>query len=154
MRFFGRFRGHPLAPGTYSITVVAWRGGARSGLGRISVEVVPPGRRSGRTHGPAPVFAGCSSGLAAGFPFSDATFGGSSSSTLVPGVGRVPFRPPTLKPPLKPGGGIDLGALNVRIPHSSGTLGWLAVFVFAASGIAGAAFLVSVLRFVRGTWNP
>jgi hypothetical protein len=153
VRFLGRFRGRPLAPGVYGITLVAWRHGVRTSLGTISVEVVPPGRL-GRTRGPAPTYTGCSSGISASSPSSGSPLLASSSMTGLAGVGRVPFRPPTLKPPAAPGGTIELGPPRLGIPHPSGALGWLGVLLVGALGIAGALFMVGVLRFVRGTWNP
>jgi hypothetical protein len=55
VRLNGRFGDHRLAPGTYVIVVVARRGERHSRVGRISIQVVPPGSRV-RRPGAAPVF--------------------------------------------------------------------------------------------------
>jgi hypothetical protein len=55
VRLNGRFNGHALAPGTYEIVVIARRGEAHRRVGRISIQVVPPGSRVRRS-GSAPVF--------------------------------------------------------------------------------------------------
>jgi hypothetical protein len=55
VRLNGRFNGHALAPGTYEIVVIARRGEAHKRVGRISIQVVPPGSRVRRS-GSAPVF--------------------------------------------------------------------------------------------------
>jgi hypothetical protein len=47
-----------------------------------------------------------------------------------------------------------LGSPRVTIPHSSGGFGWVASLVLAALAAAGAFFLLYVVRFFRGTWNP
>jgi hypothetical protein len=53
VRLEGRFNGHPLAPGTYQLVIVAVRGTVRRYVGRISIQVVPTG---GRVAGSSPLF--------------------------------------------------------------------------------------------------
>jgi len=60
VRFSGRFHGRPLAPGRYTINVVAIRGGTRKRIGRIGVEVVQPGHRLTRREQSTPVTVACS----------------------------------------------------------------------------------------------
>ena len=72
VRFLGRFRGRPLAPGTYRITMVARRGGTTTTLGRLAIAVVPPGERVHRSAA-RPVFDDCE---AAGSSFSSEPFAG------------------------------------------------------------------------------
>jgi hypothetical protein len=52
VRFSGRLHGRPLATGRYSIAVVVVRGGSTKRIGKIGVEVVPPGSRVARSSSP------------------------------------------------------------------------------------------------------
>ena len=153
VRFFGRFHGRPLRPGTYGITLVARRGGARTRLGTLAVQIVAPGEpiRHSRTR---PEFA-CGAGASSGFLFA-------SLGLAVPAsVGHVvraeaddpsAFRPPNVEGPAA------LPKLSGPLPPglsgSSGGLSWGGLLVYAALALAAGSMLVLVVRFMRGTWNP
>lgn len=57
VHFSGRLHGRPLAAGRYAIAVVVVRGGSSRRIGRIGIEVIPPGRRV--NHSSSPVEAPC-----------------------------------------------------------------------------------------------
>ena len=148
----GRFNGHALAPGTYSIVVVAQRGPKRKRVGRISVQVVPPGQRMRRAGSP-PVFS-CS-------PAST----GSQAQTGIPGSGLfvstpsktegAPVRPPQAKPEPTPGRSGVLAEPPFHLETGSGSLDMiLALLLYATLGIGGAVLIVYTVRFFRGTWSP
>lgn len=63
----GRFGDHRLAPGTYVLIVVALRGDRHTRVGKISLQVVPPGSRVRRS-GPAPAFRCVAPAAQAGIP--------------------------------------------------------------------------------------
>jgi hypothetical protein len=149
--FSGRFHHRPLAPGTYTITVVAVRGSSRRELGTIPIQVVPPGRVRNHDSSP-PAVAPCS------------RTGPSSSSVLALAAAIVQSTGPpgtagprdehALRPPsVKPSGGI-LGT-GVRPPHidipPSGGFDWLSLLL----GAALASLIVTyTVRFLRGSWSP
>jgi len=83
--FNGRVNGRPLPAGKYTITVVVVRGGHRTRVGTLAVEIVPSGRHLTRAEQTASVTTSCSSagspsilaGLAA--PFVDGSTGAGDS---------------------------------------------------------------------------
>jgi hypothetical protein len=149
VRLSGWFGDHRLAPGTYVIVVTARRGKSHTRVGKISIQVVPPGSHV-RRPGAAPVFR-CSAPVA---------------QTGIPGAGL--FLPP-------PGDNQSTGLLTragVRkskpTRHSGvlaqppfhlgiGSKGWdtaLALLLYGTLGLGGAVLIVYAVRFFRDTWNP
>jgi len=146
VRLTGRFDGRPLAPGTYRIAVIAVRGKTRTSLGRISVQVVPPGRRLRSTRGAPPAFH-CVAARPLPVTLAASTLG-PGADLLRPGAR---LRPPVLKPP----GGFSFPRVHLR-PGSDGSLSIsiIGLLLYAALGVAGAVLIVSVVRFFRGISNP
>jgi hypothetical protein len=147
VRLSGRFNGRPLSPGTYSVVVVAQRGGKRTRVGRISIQVVPPGRSLLREPGSPPEFR-CVSSTGSG------TAGPGLSGTVPPPPGKAQLRPPDLKQPAK--GGV-LAIPPLHLGGGSGTSfsdGLLALILYASLGFAGSVLLVCAVRYLRGTWSP
>ena len=159
VRFAGRVKGHPLAVGKYTITVVVVRGSHRTRVGTVAVEVVPPNRHLTPAQRTASVRAGsCAAAsassppaelLAAAAPLAlaglDSSSGGPTDPASTPAGGTSPlhgsaFTPPKLSP--------KTGGLGV------GSLGWLPFTVYGLLGIVVAAATVQLTRFFRGTWNP
>jgi len=149
--FDGRVNGRRLAAGKYTITVVVVRGGHRTQVGTLAVEVVPGGRHLTRAEQTAPVTAACSGGAspsilaALAAPFVDGSGGVSGSH-----ADSKPKPPPaalgaSFEPPKLP---------QLVTPPGDGTFGWAGALLYAALGIAGATMLVQVGRFLRGSWNP
>ena len=152
MRFAGRFHGRPLAPGAYTIVVVAVRGESRRRIGTVPVEVVSPGRRLTKAQRTAVLTDHCTvttSGAALPVPVAGPRGGGSELAS-----DTHPLRPPVTAEPRSKGGvfGVKLAPPHIALP--SGAFGWFTAFVIGLLGLAGAAFLVFVARFVRGSWNP
>jgi len=148
VRLNGRFGGRALTPGTYEIVVVAKRGKTRRHVGRISIQVVPPGRRVRRPGSP-PTFRCVAPVAQAGIP-------GAGLFVSPPDQNqRVPSTAPKSKPKPTPG---RSGVLNAPPFHigtgSSGVDMVLAVLLYGTLGIGGAVLLVYVVRFFRGSWNP
>jgi hypothetical protein len=158
VRFNGRIKGRPLAPGKYTITVVVVRAGHRTRVGTLAVEVVPSGRHLTRSQQHAPVVTSCffagtpfsgsgsTSILAAlATPFVDGSTAGRASraheqSTQPPSALGASFKPPKLPQAVTPDG--------------DGSFAWAGVLLYAALTLAGATLLVQVARFLRGSWNP
>jgi hypothetical protein len=156
VRFNGRVNGRPLAAGKYTITVVVVRGGHRTRVGTLAVEVVPSGRHLTLAQQTAPVnmsclfvgtpFSGSTSILAAfAVPFVDGSIGAGDSqaqtkSKLPPAALGASFKPPKLPQAVSPGG--------------DGLFGWAGALLYAALGLAGATLVIQVARFLRGSWNP
>lgn len=146
VRFLGRFRGRPLAPGTYGITMVARHGGTTTTLGRLAIAVVPPGEKI-RQSAARPVFEGCE---AAGSSFSSEPFAGlglvlpTAAHKVVgtPDAPKASFRPPRLHVPVPIAG------------SSGGGPAWLAILFYAVVMLAGASMLLLVLSFAKQRWNP
>ncbi len=153
--FNGRVNGRRLPAGKYTITIVVVRGGHRTQVGTLAVEIVPSGRHLTRAEQTAPVTTSC---LVAGGPVSGSTSilvalaapfvdgsGGAgdlqarSKPQLPPAALGASFKPPKLPRPVTPGEGI---------------FGWAGALLYAALAIAGATLLVQVGRFLRGSWNP
>jgi hypothetical protein len=148
--FNGRVNGRPLAAGKYTITVVVVRGGHRTQVGTLAVEIVPSGRHLTRAERTASVTTSCSSTgspsilAALVAPFVDGSTGAGDSHArskpkLPPAALGASFKPPKLPQPVTPG---------------EGTFGWAGALLYAALGIAGATLLVQVGRFLHGSWNP
>ena len=151
--FSGRFHHRPLAPGTYTITVIAVRGGSRRELGTIPVQVVPPGRV--RNGGSAPLtVAPCSaSGASSSLLF--ALPAAIVRSTTPPGKAprdQHPLRPPSVKPP---GGilGTGLRPPHIDLPSADG-FRWLLLLAALALSAALIVIVVRGVRFLRGSWSP
>ena len=141
VRLNGRFGHHRLAPGTYEIVVVARRGDTRKRVGRISIQVVPPGSRVGR--GSAPVFSCGASPV---------------TQSGIPGAGLF-VAPPTKErgsPPAQP------ETKAQKTPSRSGVLAeppfhiggrgtdWLlAILLYATLGLGGAILLVHAVKYFR-----
>ena len=150
--FDGRLHGRPLSPGTYTITVVVVRGGRRTRVGIVAVEVVPSGRRPTRAQQTAPVATSC---LGGNGPSAADTTLVALAAPLAAGGGTGPRthdgktpRPATLGASFKP----------PRIPRAvadaGGGFGLAGALLYAAIGVAGAVMLVQVARFLRGSWDP
>jgi hypothetical protein len=152
--FRGRVHGHPLSPGRYTVTVVVVRGGARTRVGTVAIEVVPPTRHLTRAERSAPVLAGCVATTSPGSAVLTSLVAPLSTRSSS-GVGKpakpkanVPRRTGVLgasfKPPLLPPVIADAGA----------RLGWLGLVIYFLLGAAGAAIVIYVARFFRGSWDP
>lgn len=150
VRFSGRLRGRRLAPGTYTITIVAVRGTARRPVGTLGIEVVPPGRRLTKAERSASVSAYCTSKPGTELMRLVLSLGSAARASRRPSAGSTPPRRTGV-----------LGAAippQVSIPHVSVPHGWLAAtlaaLILALLGLASAVLLVYVTRFFRGSWNP
>lgn len=153
--FNGRVNGRPLAPGKYTVTVVVVRGGHRTQIGTLAVEVVPSGRHLTHAEQTAPVTTSCfftgtpssssSSFLAAlAAPFVDGSTGAGNSHARTrakspPAVLGASFKPPNLLQSVTQGGG---------------TFGWAGALLYAALVLAGTTLLVQIARLLRGSWDP
>jgi hypothetical protein len=152
--FRGRVHGRALPPGRYTVTVVVVRGGSRARVGTVAIEVVPPGRHLTRAERSAPVRAGCVATTSPGSavlaslaaPLSARSSGGggkpATPKAVVPrrtGVFGASFKPPPLPP---------------VIGEAGGRLGWFGLVVYFLLGAAGAAIVIYVARFFRGSWDP
>jgi hypothetical protein len=144
----GRFNGRTLAPGTYSIVVVARRGSHWTRVGDIAVQVVARGRRVQRAGSP-PVFRCAATVAQTGIPGAG-LFLAPPSKTRSRVIG-----PPQVKPESNPGRSGVLGAPPFHLgTGSSGMNLVLAVLLYGALGIGGAVLLVYAVRYFRGTWSP
>jgi hypothetical protein len=153
VRLNGRFGGRALAPGTYEIVVVAKRGKTRRHVGRISIQVVPPGSRV-RRPGSSPVFR-----CAAPAPGAQTSIPGVALFVSPPSAnrgGRSQPQPATKQGPKgTPGRSGVLNAPPFHIGTGSGSVDMLlAVLLYGTLGVGGAVLLVYVVRFFRGAWNP
>ncbi len=149
VRLNGRFGDQTLAPGTYEIVVVVQRGKAHRRVGKISIQVVPPGSRV-RRGGAGPRFR-CTAPTA---------------QTGVPGAGLF------LSPPSKnhrsrpqPGAGAD-ASVKSKPTGRSGVLAeppfhigtgnggvdmLLALLLYGTLGVGGAVLLVYLVRILRSS---
>ena len=151
--FSGRVRHHPLAPGTYTITVVAVRGSSRKRLGMIPVQVVPPGRV--RQGGAPPRVALCASrsGPAAASLF--ALPAAIVQATEGPG-GKghaLALRPPHVKPP---GGilGSGIRTPHISVPNAPGGFDWVMVLIILTLGLPLVFIVVFTVRLLRrSAWS-
>jgi hypothetical protein len=150
VRLNGRFEGRTLSPGTYEVVVVARRGNSHNRVGRISIQVVPPGSRV-RRPGSAPVFRCTPPAAQTGIP-------GAGLFVSPPGQNqrvRPPQPAPKQQPSPTPGRSGVLNAPPFHIGTGSGGIDMiLAVLLYGTLGIGGAVLLVYVVRFFRGSWNP
>jgi len=152
--FSGRFHHRPLARGTYTITVVAVRGGSRRELGTIPVQVVPPG--SVRKGGRPPAAAACTAGGGGTFSSSALALATAIVNGTTPPKAAPEDQHPLKPPSVKPRGGI-LGT-GIRLPHfdlpPSGGFSWLSLLLIAALSLPAALIVVYTVRFLRGSWSP
>jgi len=137
VHFSGRLQGRPLPPGIYLITIEAVRPASRIDIGRVAVEIVPPGRRLSKAQRTAPVSTRCAS--EPGAELALIVFGGSSPGWAL----RMPTRsaPQTPEPELSgvlgvKGGTRDLGPPYVSLPHPPGVVGQLAAALGIALGLS------------------
>jgi hypothetical protein len=148
VRLNGRFGDRTLGPGSYEIVVVARRGKAHKRVGRISIQVVPPGSRV-RRPGSAPAFRCVSS----------SSFG----QTGIPGAGLFVSPPdknrggggpqqPQTKPQKAPGRSGVLAEPPFHIGTGNGGVDMLlALLLYGTLGIGGAVLLVYLVRVLRGS---
>ena len=145
VRFAGRFRGHPLAPGGYAISVVAIGHGVRRQIGTIAVEVVPPGKRLSKG---APVRTQCGSGYGAGPPIALFALEAPLASPL-----HTIATGPLVAAKERSDGGV-LGA-SLRPPRlfgeDSGASLWLGVLLLVICAVALGAVVAYVRHFFRGS---
>ncbi len=151
VRLNGRFGGRALTPGTYEIVVVAKRGKTRHHVGRISIQVVPPGSRVRRPGSP-PAFR-CAA------PVAQASIPGAGLFVSPPSENRAVRSQPQpatkQRPKGTPGRSGVLNAPPFHIGTGSGGVDMLlAILLYGTLGIGGAVLLVYVVRFFRGSWNP
>jgi hypothetical protein len=142
VRLTGRFDGRPLPPGTYRIDVTARRRGSDKRIGRIAVQVVPPGSRLRRSAPPA-FHCVQSPPLPA---FAASVSGGGPGGVL--GEASGPARRPPAKANKSSGG---LHIPPIRLNDSDNSL-WnlvldlLSYVLFAVSGVI---FVVYAARYVK-----
>jgi hypothetical protein len=143
VRLNGRFGDHRLAPGTYVIVVVARRGESHKLVGKISVQVVPPGSRV-RRPGAAPVFR-CTST--------------STAQTGIPGAGLF-LSPPSQN---RGGGTPQPSPSSDGTPNHSGVLAeppfhigngsgrdlLLALLLYGTLGLGGIVLLAYIVKYFR-----
>jgi hypothetical protein len=144
VRLNGRFGDHRLAPGTYVIVVVARRGESHKRVGKISIEVVPPGSHVRRS-GTAPVFRCSGPAAQTGIPGAG-LFVSPSDPTAGPSVQRAAAK---TKPTSRSG---VLGEPPFHL--GVGSNGWdmaLALILYGTLGLGGAVLLVYLVRFFRGS---
>jgi hypothetical protein len=147
VRLNGRFGDHTLAPGTYEIVVVAHRGKAHRRVGKISIQVVPPGSRV-RRNGAGPWFRCIAPAAQTGIPGSGLFLSPPSKdrgSRSQPGPNAKEKSKPTgrsgvlAEPPFHIGtgnGGVDM---------------LLALLLYGTLGVGGAVLLVYLVRILRGS---
>lgn len=144
VRLTGRFNGRPLAPGTYSIVVVAQRGAKRTRIGRISIQVVPPGQSARRAPGLSPEFR-CLPALTA-----SGGWGAGLSALLPIKPGKAPVG--AVKAPPRRSG--VLAAPPFQLFGHPGRPLWAAILLlllYAALALGGIALAVHLVRISRGT---
>jgi hypothetical protein len=149
VRLNGRFGNHTLGPGTYELIVVARRGPAHERVGRISIQVVPPGSTLRRPGSP-PVFR-CSGPTAQmGIPGAS-LFVSPPSENQSPATLAVPAAEKSKSP--KRSGVLGDPPFHLEV----GSSGWdtaLALILYGTLGLGGAVLIAYAVRFFRGTWNP
>jgi hypothetical protein len=145
VRLNGRFGHHRLAPGTYEIVVVARRGHTRKRVGRISIQVVPPGSGVGR--GSAPAFSCAAS------PVTQSGIPGAALFISPPSQNRSQNRssPPAQSDPKSAKAPSRSGVLGAPPFHigGGGTDWLLAILLYATLGLGGAVLLVHLVRYFR-----
>ena len=147
VRLNGRFGDQTLAPGTYEIVVVAHRGKAHRRVGKISIQVVPPGSRVRRS-GAEPRFRCTAPTAQTGVPGSGLFLSPPSKnhgSRSQPVADANEKSKPTgrsgvlAEPPFHIGtgnGGVDV---------------LLALLLYGTLGIGGAVLLVYLVRTLRSS---
>jgi hypothetical protein len=159
VRFNGRVHGRPLAPGRYTLVLVAVRGSSRTPFGAIGIQVVPPGRRLTEVQRSAPVAESCfaTAPSSSVLPAPVVTASGSSSVLGPVGVAAGGVEP-VAKAPRSAG---KTGVLGVSTEPKTpslllplpGSPRWLGVTLFALFGFAFAVLVVLAARFVRDAWK-
>jgi hypothetical protein len=146
----GRFSGRALAPGTYQIVIVAKRGKMHRQVGRISVQVVPPGSRVRRA-GPAPVFQCTPPAAQTGIPGAGLFLSPAGQS---PNAGSR-LQSDTTPPPKTPGrsGVLDAPPFHIST-GSSGVDVLLALLLYGSLGLSGAVLIVYAVRVFKATSSP
>jgi hypothetical protein len=127
--------------------MVARRGGTSTTLGRLAVQVVPPGSDIRRSVA-KPVFDGCAEAPSR----SGETLAGlglALPSTAAPAVSATHDRPhASLRPP----------RFHVPLPSpaslASGGFPWFAALFYTVLALLAATLLLFVLRFFTESWNP
>jgi hypothetical protein len=151
VRLNGRFGDHTLSPGTYELVVIARRGKARSRVGKISIQVVPPGSRV-RRPGSAPAFL-CAPALAGGNGIP-----GAGLFVSLPGQNRSnrPTPPKAVsKPDQTPGRSGVLAEPPFHIGTGNGGIDMLlALLLYGTLGVGGAVLIIYFVRFLRGPSRP
>jgi hypothetical protein len=148
VRLDGRFDGHPLAPGTYEIVVVAKRGTVRRYVGRISIQVVAPGSRV-RGSGSPPVFR-CA------VPVAQSGIPGATLFLSPPSKNRSRGLPIQEHHPAQqtPGRSGVLAEPPFHIWNGSGPLDAIIdVLVYSTLGIGGVVLIMYFVRFYRSSWH-
>jgi hypothetical protein len=142
----GRFNGRPLTPGTYGIVVVAQRGAKRTRIGRISVQVVPPGQSLRRAPGLPPEFRCVPEVTASG------GWGAGLFALMPIKPGEAPDRSGVSKVPPRRSG--VLAAPPFQLFGHPGRPLWAAILLlllYAAVALGGIALAVHLVRISRGT---
>jgi hypothetical protein len=148
VRLNGRFNGRPLGPGIYSIVGVAQRGTKRTTIGRISIQVVPPGRSLRRAPGSPPKFR-CVPALTA-----SGGWGAGLSALMAIKPGEAPVRSGAKLPPRRSG---VLAAPPFQLFHHPGRPLWaviLLLLLYTAIALGGIVLAVHLVRISRDTLRP
>jgi hypothetical protein len=140
------------------IDVVVLRGKSPKRVGRVTVEIVRPGRRLTKAERVAPLGAACSAPAgSASLPAavvdprsgdgrSGGAAGAAGKASKAGGVFRGGVLGAVFRPPRLPGlGGGDDGG---------GGLAWFGLGAYLVLFAAFLTMLVYVARFLRGSWNP
>ena len=152
VRLTGRFGGRPLAPGTYRIDVIARRGTRAKRVGRISVQVLPPGSRLHRSNGPPAFYCVTSRPLpafAAAFSSGAAGAGGVLAARSSQASRGQAVKATTHHSGFFPLPHVHLGGAGDSI--------WDLIFDLLAYGIlaaVGAFAVVQATKFMRATRSP
>ena len=150
VRLTGRFNGRPLAPGTYRIDVIARRATGDKRVGRISVQVVPPGTRLHRSSAP-PAFYCVSSRLLPAFAAALTGTGGAGGVLAERSSGG---HAPAAKVTTHHSGAFPVPRIHLG---GAGDSVWDLVFDLLAyailAGVGGAA-VVHAAKHLRNTRSP
>jgi hypothetical protein len=150
VRLNGRFGDHTLTPGTYEIVVTARRGKAHKRVGRISIQVVPPGSRV-RRHGSAPAFQ-CSPGFTTLIAATGITGAGFGSGTGANDDGGAAQQRATSGSDKTPGRSGVLGEPPFHIGTGNGGIDMLlALLLYGTLGVGGAVLIIYLVRFLRSS---
>jgi hypothetical protein len=148
VRLNGRFGDRTLAPGTYEIVVVAKRGHAGRRVGKISIQVVPPGSRVRRSSAP-PAFSCLAPGAQTGIP-------GASLFVSSSGKGQAPGSQPRAQDAKETSKPTGRSGVLAEPPFHIGTGNGgvdmlLALLLYGTLGVGGAVLLVYLVRIFRGS---